>query len=157
MSKTPDLGEFARTAAQDIFTLTKSCLMAHSITAVENHLEKSGRSFSIRVKIKVNFAAKARANARAFIFPDRATIIVDDSIGKEWQRRAIAHELGHVVVAFEEQEHTGKLARRVDQLTEDACSIFEKDLCARHHKYNMAEENRKEILFHTLSDHPLAQ
>ena len=158
MSSLPDWGDFAHSAAKDIFDLSSECLMAHSVRAVEEHLARLGRQmFAIRVRTRRNFAAKAQSPALAYIFSSRADIVVDADIGKEWQRRAIAHELGHIVIAFEEHKHNGKLKRRADALVEGACSIFEQDLCARHHKFNSDNNLRKQQLFVSLADHPLSR
>ena len=157
MSSSPDLGDFAHAKAEVIFDLSAECLMAHSVRAVEEYFSRLGRSFSIRIQVRKNFAAKAQSQALAYIFHDRARIVVDEDIGKEYQRRSIAHELGLIMVAFEEQLTTGKLSRRADRYAEDACSIFEKDLCARHHKFNSDENLRHHQLFPSLADHLLTQ
>ena len=132
--------------------------MAHSVRAVEEHLARLGRHlYAIRIRVRHNFAAKVRSPAQAHIFSNKADILVDAGLGKECQRRAIAHELGHIVIAFEEFQHNGKLKRRADAFVEGACLIFEEDLCTRHHKFNKANENRPQQLFSSLADHQLAQ
>lgn len=156
MSSGLDLGDLAHSKAEEIFNLSTECLMSHSVRAVEEYFFRRGRSFSIRIQIRKNFAAKAQSQALAYIFHNMAKIVVDEDIGKEFQRRSIAHELGHIVVAFEELLTTGKLSRRADKYAEDACTIFEKDLCARHHRFNSDDGLRHHQLFPSLADHLLA-
>ena len=153
------LGDFAHLHAERVYGLSEKCLMAHSIRATQQLLEDSGVGrhwISITISKSQQYMGK---RAISFIAPSETDILVDRTIGLENQRRAIAHELAHLVLR--------KLASRTihpppgytnkQRAIEDACNIFEKELCARHHKFHTDEQNKTKVLFPSLSDHSLAK
>jgi Zn-dependent peptidase ImmA (M78 family) len=159
MSSNHELADFASASAEEIFKISRQCLMAHSTRAVEAYVSKRynlGR-YSIVIHIRDGYAAKAQSFAKGIIFPDTCSVFIDSSLSKESQRKAIAHELGHVILAFENRQKSGKLERALGRLAEDGCKIFEEELCARHHKFNKDDKNRHEVLFPSLAEHRLAE
>jgi len=153
-----DWGKFAHEKALEIFLASQECLMAHSIRAVEKHIQQcrftpASVGYSIRLFVRKRFAAEVRTQAKAFIQEHRADIVVDADIGIEYQRRAIAHELGHILLAMYRYRQGETLARQSSQLIEDACDIFERDLCKRHHNYYCDPANDHKFLFPSLDGH----
>jgi|GEM_PF-3546390 len=158
MSDGNELANFASSSAGKIFELSKQCLMAHSARAVETYVAKQYNlgNYPIKIHIRDGYAAKAQSFAKAIISVEWCSIFIDSSLGKERQRRAIAHELGHVILAFEKRKESGRLERASDRLSEDGCGIFEEELCALHHRFNSDPNHRHEVLFPSLADHRLA-
>jgi hypothetical protein len=149
-----DVGDFARSEALKIFNLSTSCLMAHSIRATELCLQNDGFPYTIKVQPRKNLAAKVGSRATAFIRTSAAHIFVDGDIELEQQRLAVAHELGHILIAMDRFKGTQKIERRADVLTEDACRLFESELCRRHDEFYANDSNiRAKCLFHSLHRH----
>src|SRR5688572_29256071 len=91
------LGELAHEYAKVVYRASESCLMAHSIRAVQAYLESTGHG---RHWISIELAPSDRylgKRAIAVIRPDETEILVARDIGFEHQRRGIAHELAHLL------------------------------------------------------------
>ena len=149
------LGDRAHILAGQIYHRSEQCLMAHSIRAVQSFLEENGKG---RHWITITIGKPKRYLGRraiAIINPDDTEIVVAEDIGFENQRLGIAHELAHLLMAKlapfdevkQEVREAGVTARAI---IEGACSIFEKDLCMRHHGFYANAENRMKLLFPSL-------
>jgi Zn-dependent peptidase ImmA (M78 family) len=153
------IGDFSHQTAKKVYELSELCLMAHSIRAVQMLLEQNGvPKYWVNIKLSASWKYIGK-RAMAVIMPNEADILVDGSISLEDQRKGIAHELAHVLCA--------KLASRTissphgyaykAKAIEDACKIFEEELCARHHKFYTTDQNKPKLLFPSLIDHPLSK
>jgi hypothetical protein len=130
--------------------------MAHSIRAVQEYLEAHGKGkhwISVTIAASDKYLGK---RAIAVIRPDETEILVAQGIGFEHQRRGIAHELAHLLLHKFGKSGGNNLPEGIDPqaLIEDACGVFEKDLCKRHHLFYSKEDNRQRLLFHSLDDYP---
>lgn len=142
------LGDSAHEYAHQVYELSKTCLMAHSIRAVQKHLEDSGKG---RHWISLTPTKGGYLPRRAFamIRPQETDIIVNTTVGLEHQRRGIAHELAHLLFVKLHNSHPPSLGR-VETVTEEACITFEKDLCKNHHEFYSKQENLNNLRFHSL-------
>ncbi len=142
-----DKGQQAHQWAQEIYSISEKCLMAHSIRAVEECVERK-RQVPFRIRIKQSPTQKYLGRrALAFIKPMAAEIKVGMELDFENRRLGIAHELAHIL--FVSLYGNGKTIA-FDKPTEDACAIFEKQLCSRHDKFYANEENIKKLRFQSL-------
>ena len=150
------LGDRAHIFASQIYQLSEQCLMAHSIRSVQSFLEKNGKG---RHWITITVGKPKRYLGRraiAIINPDDTEIVVAEDIGFEHQRLGIAHELAHLLMAklapfSEVKQEVTEAGVTPKALIESACSIFEKDLCKRHHEFYSNEANRMKLLFPSLN------
>jgi len=147
-----DWGDFARGKATEIYNLSLACLMAHSIRAAEKQIQLGGRDYAVRLHVRTKFAQKAGSRARAYIQDHRADIMVDADLGREYQRLAIAHEIGHILIALEQVNRNGRLDAPVTEEIEGACKLFEKALCKQHDGFYADAKNIAACRFHTLHD-----
>jgi hypothetical protein len=157
-----DWGFFCHAKALEIFNISEACLMAHSIRAVEEYIQElkvkhglvhpqGSSKYSIRFQIKKGFKSKLGSSARAFIHITHTDIYLDSEMTPELMRRGIAHELGHIVIAMEKRVVNNEpLERQKSSYFEDACQIFEKDLCKRHHNHYEDPTRHPKFLFPSL-------
>jgi hypothetical protein len=137
-------GDQARKWANDVYTLSEKCLMAHSIRAVEEYIEKGLGDSQVmrpphRIKIRLCNSQKylgRRALAAIDKVKGTTEIQVDKDIGFEQQRLAIAHELAHVLFAIFIGD--GKFIS-FDTVTESACKLFEEILCVHHDRFYLRD------------------
>ena len=125
--------EWAQNNALQTFELGKLCHMAHAIQAVENAVthKRAGVPFAIQVIEKTRITKKSQLYL--FREKNRAEIWVQRSLSIEAQRRAIAHELGHILFAFDKIGHGQGLPTKADAADEIASDEYEKWLCGALH------------------------
>lgn len=137
MAKTFNRAEDAGSLARTIYDAASSCLMAHSIRAVEKHLRLQYR-FNTQIVLqpckdvlldmgRLSWSSVAENSGDlTYIFYH------EDGPGNHNHKRfCIAHELYHVVRAV---ASTADEVPR-DQLAEELCDIFANELCAQHDKF----------------------
>jgi hypothetical protein len=146
------LGDNAHSFAKEIYDLSESCLMAHSIRAVQSYLEENGKGRHWISLTPSKSGQLLPRRAFAMIKPQETDIIVNMTVELEHRRRGVAHELAHLLFVKFSNTRPPSLGR-IDIATEGACSTFEKDLCKRHHNFYSIEANLKKLLFTSLSEH----
>lgn len=145
-------GDQAHKWAEEVYNLSKQCLMAHSVRAVEYYIEHKLDNAELRLphKIKVTESSPLMylgKRAIVYISAVKTEIQVDKDLGFENKRMAIAHELGHILFA-KCKGGNNKISKDLD--TESACQIFERHLCTLHHQFYKDPLNIARIKFPSL-------
>jgi len=144
-------GDKARKWAADVYALSLDCLMAHTLRAAEQYIERT-TGLPHRIKIKKSAYLGRRALAFIDVPIGGSLILYNTDIGFEDQRKAIAHEVCHIL--FEKDNGAVRGNNRIfDPETESACGIFEKDLCKKHSDFYKNEANVKRLIFRSLDDY----
>jgi len=142
-------GDQAHDWANEIFSLSEKCLMAHSIKAVEVWVDRermaTGKNNHFSIRVRLGHAKKYLGRrAIAVINGDHAEIQVDSEIGHEYQRLAVAHELAHILFWVK------KKVQSYDVDTESACGVFEKALCKKHDEFYSDPKNIARLRFSSI-------
>ncbi len=142
-------GDQAHTWAKEIYSIAAESVLAGSIRAVEQFIEEKidnpKSRFAHRIRVVEGDVLKyVGKRALAYIAVGGTRITVDRSLEAEHRRRAVAHELAHVLFA-KSNWGDGKIV--TDRETEEACVIFEKDLCKRHHEFYANPANVEKLKF----------
>lgn len=147
-----EMGDAAHAYAKEVYDLSESCLMAHSIRAIQRHLEEKGKGQHWISLTHTKAGQFLHRRAFAIIKPQYTDIVVNSTVEREQQRRGIAHELAHLIFV-KLRDSVPPLPGRINPIIESACDIFEKDLCKMHHDFYSKEENLKKLLFQSLCDY----
>lgn len=132
-----ELLEWAQKSAARIFDGASKCHLAHAVQAVENEVAKhfEGESFAIQILLKDPHRVEGRSILYLFRQKSRAQIWVKNSLAFEEQRKAIAHELGHILYLFHRLGSGQGMTQRAEWDDEVACKQFEVWLCAFLHRF----------------------
>jgi hypothetical protein len=137
-----ELSAITAASAQEIYGLSKDCLMAHSIRAVELYVSQK-LSHKHHIVLIGGPRSVVSPNKNSWCLPGKPTsrIWVDDTLIHDEKRFCIAHELYHVILEVSPlddakleavaKEH----AITKDEFVEQLCDVFARDLCAEHDKF----------------------
>lgn len=126
--------------ADHIYSESEQQLMAHSIRAVQHHIftfrKSAGHSVEGSVYPITLFSGPVdtaklvvRTRSAMILIP----VIYDDHVRI---RRAIAHELAHLLLAAHHASDAPDfMTFRQDAVTEDECDAFAAHLCAKHDEF----------------------
>jgi len=142
-----NLGDVAQKSAQEIYELCSQCLMAHSIRAVELVVQKRVLNYTVIIRLGSHVQEMAGKRALVDIDFGRSVIYVEKAITFDEQRMAVAHELGHILLAFHMHKPGDKLSRLPGKMANDAAGVFEHDLCLKHHRFYCDPANIEKLKF----------
>ena len=135
----PELADKAIALSEEVFFRGRECLLAHAVRAVEQLVsERQAREgFPIDIVVRPDVIAQQGRTAVLFLTHDNARITVDSGLSIEQQRMNVAHELGHILLAFEMLGNGMGLPNRANPEHEQWCKDFQKHLCMLlHHLYS---------------------
>src|ERR1035437_4222580 len=115
-----NLSDVAQKSAQQIYELCAQCLMAHSVRAVELVVQQRVLNYTVIIRIGSHVKEIAGKDALVDIDFGRSVIYVESAITFDEKRMAIAHELGHILLAFHSHNPGDNLSRLPGKMANDA-------------------------------------
>ncbi len=137
----------AREVANEVYSLSEQCLMAHSIRAVEKYLLEK-YAFPTQIILEISDNVVSDMDRLSWCSPaqnkgDKTFIFVDREWGDQDQRRfCVAHELYHIIwsvasVTPPDRSRNG----------EEVCDIYANRLCELHNEFNTDTAKRASLIF----------
>lgn len=97
-------------------------------------MKRNGKPFTIDV-VQRPQAYCHYGRPYVFLKPEthwaKITVVSEDNVEKK--RRAVAHDLGHLLLYYECRGHAVTPPTKASGLHEDCCTLFDQELCRRLH------------------------
>ena len=149
MGDSKDLPSLCAMAADEVYAISRDCLMAHSIRAVEFYVSHKLQKphHIILMEDAQDFVLKKSWCAPGIPVSHTSRIWVDPSLPHDEKRFCIAHELYHIVLSV------SPLDEALLEATAKECGVhpkvyiehlsdkFARDLCNQHHGFYCDPKN----------------